>query len=372
MTDTPHRKDLEELIEGNDYDSYISKMKRIIPLDLCGTNYEDLFGKSPNKFRIPKEKTPSKISIPEASKSREQILAPLERVFFDDELMNELVVRTSIPELLERKAPVYQGVILFGPGGTGKSVFQEAVCNIYENAGAYSKQVSSSAVNSCFVSMLAKNLEEELQRAQAKGEARKMPSFLSFDEGSIFAQQASKGSSSVSKHYQEAIDVFKRYLGNDAGKWLVVAISTNLLPEDFEAPMVREGRLSSYFIGYPSQEQTARMWQYFLKDKKVLEIGDEQAMQLSELSQREQGAFIEEFSSAYLNHRRQKILEERGYSSVLDSLRKGVHIPDGEVAKSVNFEAVKQDLTTYLIAKYQRLEQNGDKKRKEQIGFSVQ
>ena len=216
--------------------------------------------------------------------NRAEILSPLDYVFFEEELMDDLVVRTSVPQLLEGQAPIYPGVILFGPPGTGKSEFQKAMCRVYENAGAYSKQISTSAVNSCFVGEFAKNLEKELKTANEQGEVRGLPSFLSFDEGSILAEQANHGGSSVSKHYQEAIDTMKRYLGNDCGKWLVLGISTNQLPEDFEEAMTRDGRLTSFLIGYPSKTQLARMWNHFASRYNVIELNNEQVNELSELT----------------------------------------------------------------------------------------
>ena len=213
--------------------------------------------------------------------------------------------------------------------------------------------------------MLAKNLEQELSISATEAETRGLPSFLSFDEGSIFAQQANTGAISVSKHYQEAIDVLKRYIGNDIGKWLVLAISTNLLPQDFEEAMTREGRLASFLIDYPSKEQIARMWKHFLGRYNVLSLEDMQAEQLAEISCRESGAFIEEFAKGYFSIVRRDLLKEKGDSSLLGALKKGVNINEGEIRDSINFEEIFNTLKRYLKAKYQR---NGSDEKRE-IGF---
>ncbi|HLC52911.1 MAG TPA: AAA family ATPase, partial [Candidatus Nanoarchaeia archaeon] len=136
------------------YDSFIEEI--IKP----GYGYND-----DNQWKIPKpsgsEKPQKRIEVTPPA----DILAPFEKVFFDSALMDELLVRCSVPELLERKAPLYPGVILFGPPGTGKSEFQSALVESYTRAGAFAEQVSASAVNSCYVGQLAKNIESKLQQA---------------------------------------------------------------------------------------------------------------------------------------------------------------------------------------------------------------
>ena len=296
---------------------------------------------------------------------RAKILSPIESVFFEDELMDDLIVRTSIPQLLDRQAPMYPGVILFGPPGTGKSEFQKAICEVYENAGAYAKQVSTSAVNSCFVGEFAKNLEKELQVANEQGEINGLPSLLSFDEGSILAEQAKQGANSVAKHYQEAIDTMKRYLGNDCGKWLVLAISTNQLPEDFEKAMTREGRLTSFLIGYPNQKQIERMWKHFASKYNVLGLKEGQAIELAKLTPNTQGAFIEQFCRGYLSQKRQAILVSKGYSGMLDALKSGENVSESEIKETITYEQFTEDIKNYLNRAEMR---NGDRSRIK-IGF---
>jgi SpoVK/Ycf46/Vps4 family AAA+-type ATPase len=296
---------------------------------------------------------------------RNAILSPLEGVFLESDLMDELVVRTSIPQLLEESDPIYPGVILYGPPGTGKSEFQRAVCDVYINAGAYAKQVSSSAINSCLVGRLAQNLEQEILTATKQAEIRKLPSFLSFDEGSIFAEKSDVGANSVSKHYQEAIDVFKRYLGNDIGKQLVVSISTNSLSTDFEDAMVRDGRLTSFLIGHPSLEQISRMWGFFLNKNNIIEIEKKDSRKLAELTPLETGAFIEQFCRGYMPLRRQTLLNEKGYPTLLDALKDKANISEEDVRKTITFEMVENDLNNHIESKRKR---NGNDKRKD-IGF---
>ena len=325
-------------------------------------------------FKIPKQ--PLILNSPRPKKSKalakpaedvRKILSPLEEVFFDSELLDDLIIHTSIPQLLRGETPIFRGTILYGPPGTGKSEFQKATCRVYENAGAYSKQVSTSEVNSFFVGQFAKNLEAELELAQRQASMRGLPALLCFDEGSILAEKAQSGATSVSKHYQEAIDTLKRYIGNDCGSWLVLSISTNQLPEDFEEAMTREGRLATFYIGNPSQEQIARMWRHFLSKHQVLTLDESQAKSLSDLTPNETGAFIEEFARGYVPQRRKALLIQKGYSSMLEALRDGKSFPEQEVRDSITYGTFIADLKSYLQRLIER--KNNGKTPPTDMGF---
>jgi len=351
------------------YFNYINPKDRFPIEDLLG-RYRTNRPIKKDDFKIPN--TPQ-TSPPTKTKKQDRkvILSPLDEVFFDAELMDDLIARTSVPQLLEGKLPIYPGVILFGPPGTGKSEFQKALCKVYENKGAYAKQISSSKINGSFVSQLAANLEKELEIAGNQGKSRGLPSFLSFDEGSIFAEQASNGANSVAKHYQEAIDVLKRYLGNDIGKYLVLAISTNALPEDFEDALTREGRLTSFFIQYPSKAQIAKMFQYFLSKNKVLDITNEQAQELAKIPSQTNGALISKFCESYFPHRRNQLLVQRGYNSLLDALKEGINIEDDEVRTSINYDQIRYDLKDYLEKLSIRNGDGNGNKNPEGFGFGT-
>ena len=283
---------------------------------------------------------------------RAKVLSPLDKVFIDDTLKDDIVTRVSIPELLEGKELAYSGVILYGPPGTGKTVLLRAICGVYQATGAYAKEVSVAEVNSKYVGDFAKNLEHEIQVALREAQLRKKPSFIYFDEASALAEKAGRGAESVAKHYQEALDTLKRYIGNYRN--LVIAISTNLLSESFEEALTREGRLTSYFIDYPNLEQRARIWTHFAREYKVMELDDAQAQRLAESTPAEQGAFIEEFARNYRSARKRALLTDKGYKTLVDALKHNQSIPDGELDKSITFERVCEDLTTALKAKYER------------------
>ncbi len=306
-------------------------------------------------------------ALPTKPQSREQALRHLDSVFIDDALKDDIVTRVAIPDLLDGNEPSYGGVILFGPPGTGKTVLLRAVVNVYRALGAYANDISVSSINSAFVGEFARRLEGQIQMGLGEAQRRKKPSFLSFDEGSILAQNAMEGASSVSKHYQEAIDVMKRYIGNERS--LVVGISTNVLPESFEDALTREGRLTAIFIGYPDTEQRQSMWKHFANEYKIIDLTDEQTYRLAEATPTEQGAFIEEFCRNYTRARRAVVLRKRGYSTLVDALKHNANITDEEVRRSITFDNLYVDLAAALKTKYDRLkearQENGSR-----IGFS--
>ena len=315
-------------------------------------------------WRIPDDIPPNPITI---RAEPGPALQSLDSVFIDDALKDDIVTRTALPDLLEGTEPAYTGVILFGPPGTGKTVLLRAIAEVYQACGAYAQEVSVAEANSAYVGEFARNLERQFKIALKEAQERGRPSFLYFDEGSILAQKATEGSESMSKHYQEAIDVMKRYIGNERN--LVVAISTNLLLESFEAALTREGRLTSYFIGYPDAEQRKRMWKHFALESKLIDLTDEQAYQLAEVTPAEQGAFIEEFTRNYKRTRRTAILRAGGYTTLVDALKKGANVPEIAILRSITFGNLYADLAATLTAKYERLKDTEAEKGHKPIGF---
>ncbi len=316
------------------------------------------------------ESPPEPQKLAERSKPldrRTQVLQSLDAVFVDDALKDDIITRTAIPDLLEGTEPAYTGVILFGPPGTGKTVLLKAIGEVYRKTGAYTREVAISSVNTPLVGQFAKNLEEHIQMALREAAVRGMPSFLYFDEGSILVQDAGEGTYGVSKHYQEAIDVLKRYIGNDRN--LVVGISTNLLPESFEDALTRDGRLTTFFIGYPDVEQRKRMWKHFTSEYNLMTLTEEQALKLAEATPEEQGAFIEEFARNYRRSRRTAILREKGYSSLVDALKQKVNVTEAEVRQSISFDNLYTDLDMALKTKYERAEKKEN--ARQAIGFNV-
>ncbi len=330
--------------------------------------------KNPWKIKVPHlDSTPEGVTPlttekkPTPPNSRTEILAPLREVFLDDKLMDTVITRTAVPELLEGTEPGYSGVILFGPPGTGKTVLMDALGEVYTRAGAYSEAISLAQTNSHYVGQFAYNIEAVLNRAVSEANRRRKPSLVRVDEGSVLVTRAEDGATSVSKHYQEAIDVLKRYVGNNRN--IVLAIANNELPDSFEEALTREGRLTSCFVGYPAREERRKMWQHFAKKYKLMELNEEYGYQLADATQTEQGAFIEEFCRTYETTRRSALLKEKGYSTLVDALESGATITGRSVAETYTFEQFYADACKYLEDKKARMGEGNGQTEKKPVGF---
>ncbi len=306
---------------------------------------------------------------PTGSDDPRHILTPLDDVILQTQLKDDIVERCGVPELIDRSGETaYSGAILFGPPGTGKSVMLDAVRQCYERAGAYAAQVSSSQIISKWVGESAKNMRQILDEAVAEAEKRGLPSFIYVDEGEVIVQNAEEGSASVAKAYQAVINVLKEYIGNHRN--LVVGITTNILPDSLEAAMTREGRLTTFFVDYPKDEQVGELWQHFATRHAGLELTVEQGMELAGLSGNASGAFIEEFTRNYRNIQKRKILRKRGYSSLIEAMKDSYRPKGEEVDARVNFDNLLEDVKA-AIPKHKARNGNG-KKKKKPIGFASQ
>lgn len=302
----------------------------------------------------------------ETPKSVKEILAPLDEVFLEDRLKDEIILRTGITDLLAGETPKYNGVVLTGPAGTGKTSILNSLCQVYENAGAYVSKISFSEIESPYIGVTAQKLDEIIQETIVMAEEIGKPSFLALDEAGTITQRAALGAETVAKHYQEIIDVLKRYVGNDRS--FVIGITTNSFPQNFEDALIREGRLTVLTVDYPNEEQRKKMWRHFAGKYGIFSLSEEQASELAKVTKAEQGAYIEEFSRSYLIEIKGKLIKARGYSSIVEGLKEGVSISEREAREAISYEQLKADITESLKAKYTR---TYGEKNKGRIGFSA-
>ena len=281
----------------------------------------------------------------------EEILTPLDAVILDPQLKDDIIERCSVPELLMGEKPQYAGVILYGPPGTGKTVPLSAIAEVYSNTGSFSHEVSFANVNSKWLGEFAKNMQKLLDNAISEADRRGKPSFLYFDEGSVLTKKPVEGSTTANA-YQEALDVLKRVIGND--NRVVVAISTNILPDSFEAALVRDGRLTSYFVGHPGPEEKRQLWQLFANKYVGMELNYEQASELAEYIPNEQGAFIEQFCRTYKATVKRSITASKGHDSLFDALKQGDFIREEEVQSTLTYDRLKDDVQYAVERKQER------------------
>ena len=300
-----------------------------------------------------------------------QILEPLDDVILNSELKDDIVERCGLAELVEGK-PVtdYSGVILFGPPGTGKSVMLDAVKQCYDRAGAYTKKVSASEIVSKYLGDSAKKMREVLDNAVKQAESRGLPSFIYIDEGEVIVQKANpdSGNEGIAKAYQSVINVLKEYIGNHRN--VVIGITTNTLPDSLEDAMTRSGRMTTYFVDYPEEEQVGELWQYFSAKNTGLELTTEQSIELAQLTGKTSGAFIEEFTRTYKTTLKRKMLHENGYSSLIDALKDGYRPAEEEIAARVTYDNIVSDVRDALSREGERNgKPKGDNGARKPLGF---
>lgn len=297
---------------------------------------------SPQKFFSSPEK-PSK-----PKQTLEEILAPLDAIFLPAKVYDEVLLRTNIPDLIAGGKPKYHGVILHGPPGTGKTVLQRAIAEVYRNKGAYAKECHFSLIAEKYVGTLGHNLETAFQQALAEARERKLPSFLYFDESTSLVSKVEGRTEGAVNYYQEGLDVMKKYIGNYPGL-LVVSISTNGDLAIFDEALIRAGRMEALEIDYPGKPEKVAMWKYFAKQSELgLELTEEQAQELAEAIPKEQGAFISDFCLNYLGNKRAKLLKQNvpgeGEKTILSALKAGGKVDEEALRQSLTYENLLTDV----------------------------
>ena len=316
-----------------------------------------LINKKKKKMANKKKK---KISQKEIKKTA---LSPLKNVFFKDEVLKEVLVKTSVPQIIENKEPEFPGVILHGIPGTGKTELAKTIFTIFENCDCPASELNLAEMSERYVGSLGHNLDEKLKEMLEKTKKNNKPAYIFLDEATSLVL-SSKDRGTSADYYQEAIDVLKKYISNYPN--LVFVISTNLI-KDFDAALIREGRLTLIEIDRPEREQQAAMWKFFLKKYDVLKkITVKQSSKLVDISEKETGAFIDKFCQSYISLKKAAIEQETGSKSFVDVLIDGETIDIEEIKKSIKFKTVLDDLTTVINNKYKN-----KPTEKKKVGFML-
>ena len=131
---------------------------------ICGNSSSPSL-KRPKKFICLDDGKKEKITTEReniVSKNR-KMLDPLYSIYMEQNILREVLIRTSIPEIITKNKPIFNGVILYGKGGTGKTVLQRAIAKVYENAGAISQELNLAALSEKFIGSLSNNLDEKIR-----------------------------------------------------------------------------------------------------------------------------------------------------------------------------------------------------------------
>ncbi|PIN75035.1 hypothetical protein COV18_04725 [Candidatus Woesearchaeota archaeon CG10_big_fil_rev_8_21_14_0_10_37_12] len=243
------------------------------------------------------------------------ILGALDDMFLPKTVLNEVLIHTSIPQVIAGEMPIHPGVILYGPPGTGKTELLRSLVELYERAGCHTHELTFSGTFDIWVSSFGKKLDQQLQIALDTANGR--PVLVYADESSSLVM--SSGGDITSHYYEEGLGVLKSYVGNVPE--LVVAVTTNLDPTTFDSAVVREGRLNPIKIDLPTQRERADMWQCFLTRYKIGDgLGPIHATLLAKRFPQVTGAAIEKLCESYATNGGLIRFANRG-GSILDALR---------------------------------------------------
>jgi len=278
-------------------------------------------------------------------------LAPLYDIFLNPEVLNQVLIQTSVPEILRNEKTLFSGVILYGEGGTGKTSLQRAIAKVYKSCGALAEEIHVAALSEKYIGSLGNNLDKRISMINLEAEKKGKPAFIFLDEATSLVMSSDKHNSSGADYYQEAVDVLKKYISNYPN--LVFSITTNAMPDIYDDTLIREGRLTPIEIPLPGREEKKKMWDFFLTKYEVLtDLDEAQSDMLADLAENEKGSFISEFTRGYLP--RKKLEEESkkaGSLSILDALAKGSCINMSRIKKSISFKIIFNDVKAALLKK---------------------
>ena len=286
------------------------------------------------------------------NEERRFVLEPLKNIFFNRDIINEIILKTGIPEILNLEDPTSNGIILYGRPGTGKSTIQKAIAKVYDNLGFFSKEINLAKLTEMYVGALGNNLDEEIEKILE--EAKSSPVFIYLDEASSLVTN-SKSHGSTSDYYQEGIDVLKKYISNYSN--LVFSITTNSDVEDFDLALIREGRLTPIKVPYPGENEIKKMWNHFIEKYKLFEsISSRNINELTKICLDKSGAFVDNFCKIYLNNKMVEINEKTTKSeNIVEALIYGEFISVDDIRKTVTYKKFKKDLITEVESRKEKI-----------------
>jgi len=272
------------------------------------------------------------------------VVSPLYNIFMNTSVFNEVLIRTSVPEVIRGEKPAFSGVILYGKGGTGKTALQKAIAQVYERAGAHSVELNVASLSEKYVGSLAHNLDEKIAEINNVSIKSGRPAYIFLDEATSLVISSEAHNSSGMDYYQEAVDVLKKYISNYPN--LVFSITTNAKPDIFDDTLIREGRLAPVHIPSPGEEEKKAMWKHFMEKHDVVKgLNEEHYTELATIIPGKTGAFISEFCRSYVP--RKKLAMETaaaGSKNLLDALARGSYVSLEDVRCQITFEGIKEDI----------------------------
>lgn len=299
-----------------------------------------------------------------------EVLAPLKEVVLPSDIMRRVLIETSVPQVLNGEAPKHAGIILWGPGGTGKTTMAGAIMQVYEGMGCHVRELSVAELTGSTVGSLERNIDKACQDALQEAYKSGKPSLVVFDEAGHLFQKAGIGSFSTSKYWQGAIEALKRVIGNY--EELVCIVTTNDKPEALDARLTRRGRLAVQQIDYPDKDGLKKLWNMFTTEYTILEdeLSEEQLGKLGALEAPKgynmDGGFIADVCKTYHQDRESELVMQ-GCEDPIQGLIRGSGIASGEMV-GVTFERFYEHVQEQMDKHYSSLNEAASKNT---IGFKL-
>lgn len=161
-----------------------------------------------------------------------------------DKIRSHVGLTLKDPEGARRLGVHFNGVLLYGPPGNGKSMFAEAIAGEYD---LFYMRANAAEIGSKYVGEAPKKIEEMFRLAKEYA-----PSLLFFDEfDSLAKERGSVGGGGSEASNKETVNTLLTELSNIRSHRVLVVAATNLLKE-LDPAVIREGRFDEHIeIGSP-------------------------------------------------------------------------------------------------------------------------
>ncbi len=199
-------------------------------------------------------------------------------VIADDEVKQEitdLVEFIKNPEKFRKiGAKVPGGVLLYGPTGTGKTLFAKALAG---EAGCGFFSVTSPALTSTYIGDSAKNMRRIFEAAREKDENI----IIFFDECDSFACTRGRSHGSLADDNRQMLEqLFCELDGFDERGKIFVIAATNADISNIDRALLRPGRIDRHvYMGLPSKVSRSKIIERRAKDYSL-----DESVNLEELS----------------------------------------------------------------------------------------